>query len=293
MKLSFSPRAEMIFAACSFGSVGLLVRQISLPSSVIACVRGAVGMAFLLLVLLLRKQPLRLGNKRRNLPLLLLSGAAIGINWILLFEAYRYTTVAIATLCHYLAPVFVILISPLVLKEKLSAKKCVCAAGALLGMVFVSGVMEGAAPAAGHLTGIALGTGAAVLYAASIVVNKKLPEVSGYDKTLVQLGAAAVVVLPYILLTEDVSSLMLTPKAALFLLILSVYHTGICYALYFDALDGLSTQTAGILSYLNPVVAILLSALVLREPLGLWGTLGAALILGSTFVSELSFKKDG
>lgn len=124
-----------------FGTIGIFRKYIPLPSSVLAMARGWIGMLFLFCVLLIQGKKPSWREIQPNLLLLVLSGAFIGINWILLFESYQYTTVAVATLCYYMAPILVILASPFVLKEKLTAKKSLCVAVALLGMVFVSGVV--------------------------------------------------------------------------------------------------------------------------------------------------------
>lgn len=291
MKQAASAKTQMFGAMFLFGTIGIFVRYISLPSSIIACVRGLIGTVFLLLVVALSKQRISGAEIRRNLWILLFSGAAIGFNWILLFEAYRYTTVATATLCYYFAPIFVIVASPFLLKERLSVRKAVCVAVALLGMVFVSGVMQNGLPAADEMTGILAGLGAAVLYASVMLANRFLRDISAYGKTVMQLGTAAVVTIPYILLTEDLSAITITPVQGLLVLFLGIVHTGIAYAVYFNALGSLKMQTAAIFSYIDPVVAILLSALLLKEPMGVWGAAGAVLILGSAFVSELPEKQ--
>jgi drug/metabolite transporter (DMT)-like permease len=225
---------------------------------------------------------------RRNLPLLIPSGAALGINWILLFEAYRYTTVAAATICYYLAPVFVILVSPLLLRERITRKKGICAAVSLIGMVLVSGIFSGSAgTTSSNGKGILLGLSAAVFYAAVVLLNKKITGLAALERTVLQLGLSSAVLLPYVLVTGglgDIASLPLT--GAVLLLVVSIVHTGLTYTLYFGSIGHLSAQTAALLSYIDPVVAVLLSALVLREPLGLPGILGAVLVLGSTMVSE-------
>lgn len=284
-------KLQLISAMTIFGTIGLFVRYIPLPSSVIACVRGALGTVFLLLVCLARRRRPDGRAIRANLPVLLVSGAFIGANWIFLFEAYRYTTVATATLCYYLAPMFVLLLSPLVLRERLSPRKLLCVLVALAGMVCVSGVPESGLPSAGELTGILLGVAAAALYAAVVLMNKKLHDISGNDRTVVQLGAAAVVVVPYILLTEDVAALRVDAAGLVLLLVVAIVHTGTAYSMYFGSMKELNAQTVAIFSYIDPIVAILLSALVLKEPLGVTGAVGAVLILGSALVSELGEKK--
>ena len=280
-------KRDLIFSVSVFGTIGIFVRWIGLPSSVIALVRGAVGAAFLLLLARFRHAPIDRAALRRRWQLLLLSAAMMSFNWITLFEAYRYTTVATATLCYYMAPIFVTLISPILLKERLTARKLLCVFLALAGMVFVSGVPQSGLPGPSEAKGILLALCSAALYAGVILINKYLAGVPAYDRTLLQLACASAVMIPYILLTEDLSAMSVTPLGAVLLLIVAVFHTGWCYALYFGSMTVLSAQTVALFSYIDPIVAILLSALLLREPLGWSGILGAALVLGSTLVSEL------
>lgn len=273
-----------------FGTIGIFVRHVALPSSVIALVRGSIGMLFLLMVVLFSRQKISGTAIRQNLLPLCLSGAFIGFNWIFLFEAYRYTTVATATLCYYLAPVFVILAAPFFLKEKLTVKKLLCVTAALIGMVFVSGVLQTGIPAPDEMKGIFFGIAAALLYASVVICNKFIHDISSYDMTIMQLGIAAFVLLPYTLITEDIGSLQFTLPTVMLLLFVSIVHTGIAYALYFSAMQGLSSHTIAIFSYVDPIVAIVLSALLLSEPMGVSGVIGAVLILGSTLISGLPDK---
>lgn len=286
-----SAKLQLISSMVIFGTIGLFVRHIPLPSSVIAFVRGAVGMLFLLLVLTVQGKKINMGAVKKHWLGLLISGAALGANWILLFESYRYTTVAVSTLCYYLAPMFIILVSPLILKEHLTVRKLVCVLVALAGMVCVSGVLGASPPTPSEITGILLGVGAAALYATVVLMNKRLTGIPGNDRTVVQLGLSALVVLPYILLTEKVTALQIDLTGGLLLLVVAVVHTGIAYALYFGSMKHLEAHTLAIFSYIDPIAAILLSALLLKEPLGPAGVVGAVLILGSAFVAELPEKK--
>lgn len=270
-----------------FGTVGIFVRQIPLSSAAVAFFRGVMGVVFLLLVMTLAKKRPQKQIIRENLWVLLLSGAAIGGNWVLLFESYRHTTIATATICYYLAPVFVVLASPL-LGERLTGKKLILPGIALLGMVFVSGVLQGGISGG---KGIALAAGAAMLYASVMLLNRKLKSISAYDKTVIQLGVAAAVVLPYALLTGGFDVSAMTAVGWVLLLIVGIVHTGFAYWLYFGALGQLPSQTVALFSYLDPVLAIILSALLLQEPLGWQGIVGAVLILGSALCSELLEQK--
>ena len=280
-------RGSFLSAMLIFGTVGIFVRQIPLSSAAVAFFRGVMGVVFLLLVMTLAKKRPQKQIIRENLWVLLLSGAAIGGNWVLLFESYRHTTIATATICYYLAPVFVVLASPL-LGERLTGKKLILPGIALLGMVFVSGVLQGGISGG---KGIALAAGAAMLYASVMLLNRKLKSISAYDKTVIQLGVAAAVVLPYALLTGGFDVSAMTAVGWVLLLIVGIVHTGFAYWLYFGALGQLPSQTVALFSYLDPVLAIILSALLLQEPLGWQGIVGAVLILGSALCSELLEQK--
>lgn len=283
--------AKLAAAMLIFGTIGIFRNYIPLPSGFVATVRGLVGALTLGLILLFLKNKLSFGAVKKNLLLLLISGSAIGINWILLFEAYRYTSVASATLCYYMAPVFVIIVSPFLLKERLGLKKCLCVLGALLGMVFVSGVFESDGAGSSRLLGILFGLLAALFYASVIILNKKMKDIGSYEMTLVQLFVAGAVVLPYSLICEDISGSLFDIKAVILLLVVGAVHTGFAYALYFGSIKALDAQKAAIFSYIDPVFAIILSAVVLREELTLPMALGAVLILSSMLISEINFKK--
>lgn len=274
-----------------FGTIGIFVRSIPFPSGFIAMARGFLGVAFLLLLNLFRRRHIDFAAVKKNIALLIASGAAIGVNWIFLFEAYNYTSVATATLCYYLAPVFVLLASPFVLKEKLTAKKIVCVLCALVGMVFVSGIAQSGVAGKNGLKGVFLGIGAAVFYSSVMLLNKKLRDINDTDRTIFQLFFAAVAVTPYVLLKENVAALDYSVKAVFLLILLGVVHTGFSYTLYFGSVGRLPAQTTALFSYIDPALAILLSALVLREKLTLFGVIGAVLILGSTLFGEIDFKR--
>lgn len=275
---------SLISAMVIFGTIGLVRRYIDLPSSFIALARAVIGTVFLLGVVILGKKKPDLAGIRSNALPLLLSGAFLGFNWVFLFESYRYTSVATATLCYYMAPILVILASPL-LKEKLSPQKLLCVAAALVGIVLVSGVADSGFDTA-NAPGILFGLAAAVFYACVMLLNKIIRLASAYDKTIVQLAVAAAVLLPYVLLTEDLPAAAFTPASTALLVTAGIVHTGIAYALYFGAMGHLPAQTVALYSYIDPVLAIVISAAVLGEPMTAFSAAGAVLILGAAFFGE-------
>lgn len=262
-----------------FGTIGLFVDAIPLNSGVIALFRGIMGLVFLLLVMALTKQKLRFDVIKKELLLLCISGGAMGLNWVLLFEAYRYTTVATATVCYYLAPAFLMLASPL-LGEKLTVKKLLCLFTCLVGMVLVTGI-DG-----GSVTGVAFGIGAAILYASVMFINRKIKSVSDYERTVTQMAMSIPVVAVYVLLRGGVDFSAMNATGWLLMAVVGVVHTGFAYFLYFGAVGKLPATTVAVCSYLDPVVAVLLSA-VLIAPIGIPAICGAVLILGSTLLGQL------
>lgn len=280
----------LLISMVIFGSIGVFRRYIPLPSAVIACFRGTSGALLLFIAAKLQKKKLinRIGIKK--VLWLVLTGAIIGFNWIFLFEAYNYTTVATATLCYYMQPIIVIILSPFLFKERITAKKGICALVSVIGMVLVSGMTESGIPTLSEAKGIMLGLSAAFLYATVVIMNKKLQGIDSYEKTIIQLASAAVVLAPYILLTKQNVSAEITPVVIVMLLIIGFVHTGLAYALYFGSMDGLSTQTVAIFSYLDPIMALIFSSVILKEQMTICGIIGAAMIIGAALLSEISLK---
>lgn len=280
----------MITSVLIFGTIGIFRKYIPLSSEMLAFSRGLLGSIFLLIFIAVTgRRPKRLGGKK--LLWLAVTGAIMGMNWLLLFEAYRYTTVATATMCYYMQPTIVILLSPVFFKEKLTAKKLICAAAAVVGMLFVSGMAEEAQLGAQDIKGILCGLGAAALYAAVIIMNKKVQVDDSYQKTMVQLAAAALVLAPRVITAGGGEIAAMNPTAAVLVLVVGIVHTGIAYVLYFGSMQSLKAQSVAVLSYIDPVFALILSAAVLHENLSPLGLAGAVLIIGSALVSEIDFKK--
>lgn len=282
-------RLSLIMSIIIFGTIGIFRRYIPLPSATLAMLRGYIGMLFLVIFIIVKREKISWINIRKNLVLLIVSGALIGFNWILLFEAYKYTTVSTATLCYYMAPIFVILAVPIFLKEKITINKLMCICIAIIGMVLVSGVLKSGL---GNIKGILLGLGAACFYASVIILNKKIKNISAYDKTIFQLLAAAVVITPYSFVFEDISLGKIKPIIIVMVLIVGILHTGIAYVLYFGSIKVLKAQTVAIFSYMDPIISIILSSIMLKERMGLIEILGAILILGATMLSVVLDFKD-
>lgn len=273
-----------------FGTIGIFRRYIPVSSAFLAFSRGILGGLFLLIFISLFHRTSKGKMALKTIIWLVISGAVMGVNWMLLFEAYNHTTVAIATLCYYMQPTIVVLLSPIIFKERLKLKECVCAIIAILGMVLVSGVIGGDSSGTGNMSGILFGLGAAVFYSIVIIINKIIRGIDPYQKTVIQLFSAGMVMIPYILVKGGFYGVRLDLTAIILLLILGLVHTGIAYVLYFGSIDGLRAQSVAILSYIDPVSALLFSAFFLKEPLNSVGIMGAIMIIGSAVISELQLR---
>ena len=283
------PKSLMMFISSMliFGTIGIFRKNLLLPSAFIACARGIIGGLFILAYTLVRRKTAAGRLPGRILAQLIFSGAVIGVNWILLFEAYNYTTVAVATLCYYMQPTIVMLVSPMIFGEKLTGKKAVCALIAIAGMVLISGVADGGHGPTGDPKGVFLGLGAAVCYAVVVIMNKRIGGIDAYQKTIVQLLSAGIVMIPYLLATGGFDGVSLNAGNIGLLAVIGLVHTGIAYVLYFGSIDGMKAQSIAIFSYIDPVSALLFSALLLKEALSIFGIIGAVMIIGSAIASEM------
>ncbi len=280
-------RLQIITAMVAFGTIGVFVRFIPLASSEIALWRGVIAFLVLSVFMLASGRLSGLSKYRNKLGKLFFAGAAMGFNWILLFEAYRFTSVALATLSYYFAPTIMVIGSFVVFREQLTRKQIICFMVSTAGIVLIIGVSGGGS---NDLIGILFGLGAAVLYALVILTNKATGEIDGLTRTWIQFAAAIIVLLPYTYLVGGFHVLELERTGLISLLILGVVHTGIMYYLYFSALAHLKGQQVAILSYIDPIVAVVLSVALLHETITMLQLAGGLLILGATLINELKRK---
>lgn len=279
-------KVQIVGAMAAFGTIGAFVRKIPLGSGELALYRACIAAFAIFCWQLSTRQSIKFQDVKRELPLLFLSGAAIGINWILFFEAYRYTTVAMATLSYYFAPVIVTAVSPFLFKEKLTSGQIFCFIMSTLGLVLVIGVSGGGGSR--DLLGILFGLGAAVFYASVVLLNKSIRHVSGINRTFVQFLASIVILGPYVWLTGGFHLTDLSAGGAVNLMVVGVFHTGICYCMYFSSLRYLKGQEASILSYIDPLVAVMVSVVFLHEQISFFQAVGGFMILGFTILNEIN-----
>lgn len=283
-------KIKMIVVMIVFGTLAPFVKNIPLSSGEIALFRGIIATLSIGIYFLIKGKKMTLPRKRKDVVLLFLSGVAMGLNWIFLFEAYRYTTVSIATLSYYFAPVIVMIVCPILFKEKLTVKQVLCFIMSTIGLILVIGI-GGLEASDTHLIGIGFGLGAAVCYASVILLNKFIKEVDGVDRTLMQFGSAILILIPYLCMTTGIHIGEIGAVGLINLLIVGTIHTGFMYCMYFSALKQLKGQEAAILGYIDPLVAIIVSVSVLGESIQLTQIVGGVLILGFTLLNEIDLKK--
>ena len=284
-----SPRLMLVLSMAIFGTLAPFVRNISVSSGELALYRAVLASLMILALFAVTKQRIDFKAIRREIPLLLLSGVAMGFNWILLFEAYKYTTVSVATLSYYFAPVIVTIASPLLFREKLTVKQILCFVFSTVGLALVIGITN-LGKGSSDLIGIAFGLGAAVLYATVVLLNKFIKGVAGIQRTFLQFLAAIVVLIPYVACTGGVTLGGMSGKGWICLLVVGLLHTGLAYILYFSSLKDIPGQEAAILSYVDPLVAVIISVTVLSEVMTVTQIIGGVLILGFTLWNEINPK---
>ena len=284
MNKEIKAKILMIIIMITFGTMAPFVRNINVSSSELALYRALLAITLVGLFIIITKQKFDFERIKKEMLVLLLSGAFMGINWILLFEAYKYTTVSVATLSYYFAPVLVMIISPVIFKEKITIKQMICFIFSTIGIVLITGTAAGGK---NDFLGILFGLGAAILYATVTLLNKFIKGVDGIQRTFIQFISAIIILFPYVLLNEGLNFSTLTSLGWFSLLVIGVVHTGIAYCVYFSIIEDLSGQQVALLSYIDPLVAVLVSVVLLHEPIRLIQCIGGLLILGFTLYSEL------
>lgn len=285
MKKIKYPRLMLITSMTIFGTLGVFVRNIPISSGELALYRAVLAALLIAIFLKVTKQKVPFSKIKKEVPLLLISGAVMGINWILLFEAYKYTTVSVATLSYYFAPVIVTILCPVLFKEKLNIKQIICFIMSTFGLVLITGI--GDVGGKNDFIGILFGLSAAVFYASVILLNKFIKNVEGIHRTFLQFLSAIIVLFPYVIITNGVTLGNLNNIGWGNLLIVGIIHTGVTYCLYFSSLKELPGQKAAILSYIDPLVAVVISITILGETMTHQQVIGGIFILGFTLWNEI------
>lgn len=263
---------QMSLAMIISGSIGAFVLLSGLPVIDVVFWRCLIGAVTLLLFILLSRQPFsRL--TRLTLTLAILGGVALVINWLLLFAAYSRISIGMATVVYNTQPFMLVLLS-MMLGEKVSAVKWAWLLLAFSGVVILLSSELTPAHSDNLVTGIILALGAAFFYALTAIIARKLQPLPAQHIAFIQVIVGTVMLLPLVHAPEFNSHFPWR-----YLLILGVVHTGIMYQLLYSAIQKLPTPVTGSLSFIYPLVAILVDYLVFHHALAPLQLAGGVLIL--------------
>ena len=286
-------KIKLVLIYLTFGTVGLVAHFIPLSSSVIVFYRALLGGIFIIFMSLLQGKTIDVKSIKDNFVVLIFTGFFMGLNWVLQFEAFRVSSVAIGTVCYNTMPIFLVIIASFIFNEKIDIKTSICIIIATIGVVLVSNVINTGIKS-DEVLGCVYGVLGAIFYALILIFNRKLSNIAMHDKIIFQFSFSAVVMLLYASFIEK-SSFVFDKNLSqdeiiigvICILLLSCLHTGFCYVQYFTAVANLKAKTVAILTYIDPVVAMLLSFFVLKESMTKLQFLGAVLILSSTLINEM------
>lgn len=290
MKKIFNPKTSLILSMAIFGTIGLFVSYIPLSSGEIALYRAVLAFLFVGIILLITKQKINFKEIKKELIILLISGMAMGMNWVFLFQSYKYVSVSISTLTYYFAPIIVTILCPIIFKEKMTLKQIICFIFSTVGLILIISQGSSAEGNKNYLLGIIYGLSAAMLYATVILLNKFIKTVEGLKRTFIQFFSSIIVLIPYVLMSGGLGKLE-SQKGLIALLIVGLIHTGVTYCLYFSSLKELKGQEAAILSYIDPLVAVVVSVVILKEVIYPLQIVGGILIIGFNILNEIQIKK--
>lgn len=278
-----SATLKYLIAVIIYGTIGYFLHYVNCESEFVVMCRGLLGSLFILLVMFVKNDLPDFKRIKDNLLMLIVSGVSLGLNWLFLFAGYRYA-ISTTSLCNYMAPMIVVVVSAVFLKEKLSVKQIVCILISLFGITLLSGLFDGQLVSDIHC--FIYGLAAAIDFVVLVLCNKRIHNIKPLDKTVVQLFVSFLTVLPVVLIRNLIPT-SLNDNSLVLLIIIGVLHTGVAYILYFNSIDILPVHKVAIIGYIEPVLNILIGTIVFNEKMTLYGYIGAILILSSALINEL------
>lgn len=277
-----SDSIKYLLAVTIYGTIGLFIRYVNASSEFIVFCRGTIGSLFIAIVMLIKRQKIDFKAISSNLSLLAMSGVCLGLNWVFLFSGYK-RALALTSLCNYTAPIFVVIISTLFLKEKINFKQIICIITSFVGVVLISGIFDSRGV---DLYCIVCGMLAAACFVGLVLLNRRFKNIKDLDKTIIQLAFSAITVLPYMVINSSIPT-SLDTTSIIILILLGIVHTGIAYILYFSSIDTLPVEEVAVLGYIEPALSVIIGILILQETSSLFSIIGAIVIIVSAILIEL------
>lgn len=276
--------AKYILALLLFGTNGIVASRIALSSYEIVLLRTMIGSILLIALFLLNKGRFQFYRRKKDFLFLAISGMAMGISWMFLYEAYQQIGVSLSSLLYYCGPVIVMALSPLLFREKLTLPKIFGFALVLLGLVLVNGNIVGDTQS--HW-GILCGILSAVMYAFMVICNKKALQITGMENATLQLTVSFLTVAVFVTAVKGIQ-VDATSADLPWILLLGLVSTGIGCYFYFSSINDLPVQTVAICGYLEPLSAVVFSVLLLKESMSLAQVIGAVLIIGGAVLGSIA-----
>lgn len=287
-------KIKLALISAVFGTIGIVTHFIPLMSATIVFYRALLGGIFIIFMTYLSGKVVSVKSMKDNFWVLILTSFFMGLNWVFQFESFKVSSVAIGTVCYNTMPIFLLIIASIMFKERITIRSVICIFFATIGVILVSNVITTGIKS-NEVLGCLYGILGAINYALIVMFNRKLNHIETHDKVIFQFVFSAIIMLIYVICIQK-SSLFFdinisTNKKILgiiSILLLSFFHTGFCYVHYFNAVSRLKAETVAILTYIDPVVALLLSYFFLKEKTTVLQIIGAILILSSTLINEIA-----
>lgn len=271
---------QIHLAVFLFGISGLFGKILLLPPMIIVLGRVFFSSVFLLVVILFLKKDIKLKYKKDYFYLAIM-GLILAIHWSTFFKSIQVSTVAIGLLIFSTFPVFVTFLEPYFFKEKIVMSDIVIAIITLLGVALVVPKFQ----LGDNLTqGVLWGILSSFTYAILSMLNRKyVKEYSSVAIAFYEQFVATLILIPFLFLIKPIFK----PMDILLLILLGIVFTAISHSLFINGLKSVKTQTAGIISSLEPVYGIIFALLIIGEVPTLREVLGGIIILGTAFYSTL------
>lgn len=270
-----------------FGLNGIVASKIALSSYEIVFLRTFIGSILLVFIFKISKGKFRIKENKKDALFITLSGMAMGASWMFLYEAYQRIGVSFASLLYYCGPVIVMVLSPLLFKEKLTWNKLLGFAVVLAGVFLINGK---AATNAGNAWGLFCGAMSAVMYSLMVILNKQSKQIAGMENAVLQLFVSFLTVGVFVGIKQ--AFVMHVPSNAwAWILILGIVNTGIGCYLYFSPLSKLPVQTVAVCGYLEPLSAVIFASILLGEQMTFIQIIGTVCIISGAMMGELLIKQ--
>lgn len=279
---------KYLSALLLFGLNGIVASHIALNSYEIVFLRTLIGSLLLIFLFLIGKGKFHIRLHKKDTCFIILSGVAMGTSWMFLYEAYQQIGVSLASLLYYCGPVIVMIVSPFIFKEKLTAPKIIGFVTVLLGIILVNG---NAVAENNSIWGMFCGVMSACMYFFMVTLNKQSKNITGMENSVIQLVVSFLTVAVFTVVKQgfgiDVRS-----EDWIWILVLGMLNTGIGCYLYFSPLAKLPVQTVAICGYLEPLSAVFFATILLDEKMSVLQIIGAVCIIGGAMIGELIKPKE-